>query len=269
MIQRIRNKILREIRKRYRMGVPCQAQTTFVEEGTNWFEPILAGPSTFVGDCSGSKAISGVIEISKKLSQDSWSRFNIEFYETGLKRFGEKWKYADLNTVLYGICKNIKVESYLEIGVRRGRSMCIVAAISPAAKIVGFDMWIKDYAGMENPGPDFVREELRKVGYKSKVDLESGDSRYTVPKYFKNNTDAYFDLITVDGNHTRRGARIDLMNVIPRLKIGGIIVFDDISNPHLPDLKAVWDKVIAKSGRFLTYSFDEVGYGVSFGIKLF
>ena len=106
-------------------------------------------------------------------------------------------------------------------------SMAVVASRHPHARIVGFDRWIPNYVGMENPGPEFVQKELECVGYQEKVEFITGDSKKTVPAYFRQHPDAYFDVITVDGDHSAHGARVDLRHVIPRLKIGGFLVFDD------------------------------------------
>ena len=89
-------------------------------------------------------------------------------------------------------------------------------------------IWIKDYAGMKNPGPEDVKELMDRFGHKGKIELISGDSTKTVPNYFNANPDKYFDLITVDGDHRIKGAKKDLKNIMPRLKIGGFLVFDDI-----------------------------------------
>lgn len=264
---RIRNKLKREIKRYYQKGAQYQKEMTLKGEEMNWYEPIIAGPSTFIDDCSCSGTIAGVASVLKKLEADQYVKFNIEYYEKGLKRFGEKWVYADINTVLYGISQNIRIESYLEIGVRRGRSMSIVAALNPEAEIVGFDMWIPNYVGMENPGPEFVQKELNKVGYQKKAEFISGDSKQTVPQFFKDNSNRFFDVITVDGDHSAKGARTDLKHVIQRLKVGGFLVFDDISNPSHLYLKKVWQKTVKNNKRFMTYCFDELGYGITFAIK--
>ncbi|OGK95283.1 MAG: hypothetical protein A2X36_02340 [Elusimicrobia bacterium GWA2_69_24] len=255
------------MRKRYRRGVPLQDETTFRERGTNWYEPNLAGPATFAERCSSAETVSGVMGILKMLTADKFIDFTLEYYQAGLDRFRARWKYADILTVLLAICQSIKVESYLEIGVRRGRSMAVVAATHPRAELVGFDAWIADYVGIENPGPEFVQEELKKVGYAGTVELISGDSRRTVPQYFRRHPNAFFDLITVDGDHSAGGARIDVLNVIPRLKVGGFLVFDDIRNPYHPRLRKVWERYLQRSRRFMTATFEELGYGVGFAIK--
>ena len=60
----------------------------------------------------------------------------------------------------------MKVENYMEIGVRRGRSLCMLASQQKEANLYGFDMWIEDYHDSPNPGPDFVKKELEKEGKK-------------------------------------------------------------------------------------------------------
>lgn len=88
-----------------------------------------------------------------------------------------------------------------------------------------------------------------------------------MPRYVRQHPDRYFDLITVDGDHSRAGARIDLANVIPRLKRGGVLVFDDICNPDHPSLGRVWDRLVGRRERFASYSFTELGFGIAFAIK--
>ena len=267
LIERVVSKVNRIFRERSRRGVPLQRQMTYQSPGRTWYEPVIVGPSSFVNPCSGANSVRGVLPIIQKLTPDDYVRFNIEMYTTGLERFGDMWRYADINTVLYGISKSIEVGFYLEIGVRRGRSMAVVAAMHPHARIVGFDRWIPDYGGIENSGPDFVQEEMERVGYRERVEFITGDSEKTVPAYFRRHPDAYFDVITVDGDHSARGARIDLRHVIPRLKIGGFLVFDDISNQWHPRLESVWNRMVSRRTRFRTFAFDEVGYGIAFGIR--
>lgn len=262
------NKLNKSKRKEGWAKTPHQGQAIFdYKDGRQLFEPHLLGPQTLLPSCSNAQTIRDVLAIFEKLEPDPFLKFLKAFYQKGLENFGERWVYADIATALYGVCKNLKVESYLEIGVRRGRSMCMVASQSPQCRIVGFDMWIPNYAGEANPGKDFVRNELSKVGYRGKVDFIDGNSRETVPSYFQKNPDAYFDLVTVDGDHSIGGAIIDIKNVIPRIKVGGVLVFDDICSPEHPYLKKVWDNQVANTGQFAAYSFTEVGLGIGFAVK--
>ena len=267
MIERIQSKVLRETWRRGRRGVPFQQETTYIERDSNWYEPFLAGPSTLMEECRSAETISEVMKVLKLLTPDRFVEFSLAYYQTGLERFGARWKYADILTVLLGICRQIRVRSYLEIGVLRGRSMAIVAAMCPEVTMVGFDKWISGYAGIENSGPEFVQGQLKKVGHQGRLELISGESRITVPRYFREHPESYFDLISVDGDHSAAGATTDLRNVIPHLKIGGLLVFDDICNPYHPRLRRIWERHVARSPRFATAVFDELGYGVGFAIR--
>ena len=86
-------------------------------------------------------------------------------------------------------------------------------------------------------------------------------------EYFKDNPDQYFDLITVDGDHRIHGAKTDMRNVIKRLKVGGILVFDDIVSPHHPYLAKLWRKEIKSNSRFTSFEFEDVGLGIGVAIK--
>ena len=133
--------------------------------------------------------------------------------------------------------------------------------------MVLFDMWLKNYAGMDNPGPELVKSELTNVGHTGPVEFINGDSHKTVPQYFVDHPGSAFDIITVDGDHTNIGAAQDLADVMPRLKIGGAIVFDDICHPKHPGLRDVWRRLVEEDRRFSFYSFRSVGYGVGFAIR--
>jgi predicted O-methyltransferase YrrM len=120
---------------------------------------------------------------------------------------------------------------------------------------------------MENPGPDLVREQLARTGHRGSVRFVSGDSHVELPRLFAAEPDASFDLITVDGDHSTRGARRDLEDVLPRLRIGGAVVFDDLSHPSHPTLARVWERVVARHRRYATWAFDDVGYGVAVAVR--
>jgi predicted O-methyltransferase YrrM len=234
---------------------------------TEWYPPVMAGVETFSFACASAETLQDALEVMQKLSPDDYTRYLTKFYAEGLKRFGDGWIYADIVTVLLTMSRVLQPKRYLEIGVRRGRSVCTVASQTPSVDIVLFDMWMKGYAGMENPGPDFVREELKKVGHQGKAEFIDGNSHVTVKKYFSDNPDAYFDLITVDGDHTDPGAAEDLADVLPHLSVGGAIVFDDVCHPVHPGLAQVWRTQVADDPRFSAWTFADAGYGVGFAIR--
>ena len=233
----------------------------------NWYHPVMLGPGTLGSLAVSPACLRQVIQILKRLEPDDYVRYLLAYYRAGLERFGDAWRYADIVTVLLAAAQLVRPQNYLEIGVRRGRSMAMAAATCPECEIVGFDLWTPDYAGMPNPGPDFVRAEMRKLGYTGRLELITGNSHETLPRYFNQHPDAFFDLITVDGDHSERGVEQDLHDVLLRLKVGGVIVFDDICHPAHPYLGDVWRRVVEVNSRFVTWQFTELGYGVALAVR--
>ncbi|RPF75040.1 MAG: class I SAM-dependent methyltransferase [Rickettsiales bacterium TMED289] len=264
---RLINKIIRTSKKRAWSSTPKNNSSTFFKKGSQLFDPHLVGVKTLGDQMQRAAVCRDALEVLEKISRNKDVDFVIEFYKKGLENFGSDWKYADINTALITIGKNIEVENYLEIGVRRGRSMAMLASQCPDANFFGFDIWIEDYCDSPNPGPNFVKEELKKFGYVGNIDFINGDSKKTVPKFFKENEDLYFDVITVDGDHSLGGAKRDLNNVISRLKIGGILVFDDISSHEHSYLNKTWHKQIKKRKNFYTYEYTDLGLGIAIAIR--
>ena len=212
------------------------------------------------------EAIEFVSSTLKRLTPTQEIADQLFFYGWGEGKFGEHWRFADITTTLYAACLFLRPTSYLEIGVRRGRSAAVVAAASPRCAIYGFDLWIPDYAESENPGPDFVRSELKLAGHEGELVLVPGDSRQTVPAFFSQHPDLFLDLITVDGDHAVVGAAADLANTLPRLKVGGILVFDDLCSAPL--FQRVWQRMVKRDTRFVTWEFTDAGYGVAAAIRV-
>lgn len=190
----------------------------------------------------------------------------------------------------------LQPKTYLEVGVRRGFSMAMVATQSPETRIYGFDGWIKGYAGMGNPGPSFVQSEMKRVGYRQRVAFVSGNSHDTLPEFFLGpptlleewgwkKRDREFDLITVDGDHSLLGAFQDLMDVMPHCRVGGIVLFDDIApdaaidpkalakergrDPHKwRDLLGVWHAIQKNFPNFRYFEFTKDSPGVALAVRL-
>jgi predicted O-methyltransferase YrrM len=99
------------------------------------------------------------------------------------------------------------------------------------------------------------------------LELIVGNSHRALPDYFSKHPDLFFDLITVDGDHSEDGAEQDLREVVPHLKVGGILVFDDISHPAHPYLAQVWRNVIESDSCFSSWGYSELGYGVALAIR--
>lgn len=243
-------------------------KNSYQDTASQWYNPALAGALTFSRFLFNRKIYEHVIELLRTLTPDDYAQFLNSYISSGIKAYGSHWRYADICTVLLMLSSKLHIENYLEIGVRRGRSMAMVASQQPQAVMVGFDLWQPGYAGMENPGPEFVVQELTRIGFKGELELVSGDSHVTVPEYFSAHPEAFFDLVTVDGDHTKAGARVDLETVIPRIRVGGALVFDDITHPKHRYLMDVWHDTVASREDFSTYEYRELGYGVAFAVRM-
>jgi predicted O-methyltransferase YrrM len=224
-------------------------------------------PLTLAGIAASEDTWREILEFHGGLATDDYVRYVDSFYRECLGRYGKHWHYLDIVNVLFASSKAVRPKAYLEIGVRRGRSVCTVARACPAVDVYAFDMWMPGYAGMENPGPVFVREELARNGHRGRIEFVDGDSHQTVPNFFRERPGLMLDLITVDGDHSEAGARDDLMNVIPRLAPGGVLVMDDIAHPAHPYLLKVWKEAVAAHPGLVSHEFTELGYGVAFAVK--
>lgn len=235
--------------------------------GTEWYPPVMAGMDHVRSHLFAGGYVEKALSLLEQLDGDDYTRYLAGLYREGLKRFGAGWRYADIVTVLLCLSDLMQPRRYLEIGVRRGRSLCAVASRTPGCSIAAFDMWISNYAGMDNPGPDFVRGQLAKVGFHGDAGFIDGNSHETVPRFLRDNPDADFDLITVDGDHSPLGAAADLCTVLPRLAVGGAIVFDDVCHPQHQELRTVWQELVANDTRFSSWTYDDVGYGIGVAIR--
>ena len=54
---------------------------------------------------------------------------------------------------------------------------------------------------------------------------------------------------------------------MPKLKIGGILVFDDISSHEHSYLKNVWVKQVKNRKNFHTFEYGDLGLGVAIAIR--
>jgi len=237
------------------------------DQKNKYYGVSLLTPTTLANIAASYEIWQEILSFHQWLATDEYVEYVDNFYRESMGLFGSHWHYLDISNVLFAAAKIIRPEKYLEIGVRRGRSVCMVSRGYPGVDIYAFDMWTPEYAGMPNPGPDFVQSELNQHGHQGKVVFINGDSHRTLPEFFKHNSELKFDLITVDGDHSEEGAWADLQMVAPRLSEGGILVFDDISHPAHPYLIKVWRKTIEMFPFLSPYEYTEKGYGVAFAIR--
>ena len=135
------------------------------------------------------------------------------------------------------------VETYLEIGTREGSSLYnVVIANSDSLKEIHIvDTWESEYGGSGRGSHDHIDELLREMNYSGAVVFHDGSSHDILPSLELEN---HFDAIYVDGDHSYEGGLNDLNNVLPLVKPGGLILFDDIAHPSHLDLEDAFDKFV-------------------------
>jgi predicted O-methyltransferase YrrM len=193
--------------------------------------------ATFLAEVTNPMTVANVAANIDRLSFDP----SLQEYRRRLGSVPENARYWDLACALYYLARRLQPASYLEIGVRRGKSMAQVITGQPLCAVVAIDLWVSPYGGVDNPGPDFVREEMRQLGHRGELTLLSGESQRAVPQLIAENPDLRFDLITVDGDHTNEGAWADLSATVRLLRPGGWLLFDDLTHP-LHTLMPVWQR---------------------------
>ncbi len=236
----------------------------------DYCDGLIIDPFTIVELAKSNEVRKEVIRSLEKINKfgglDSLDKAYLEYLRNGCKI--KNWQYVGPLTILFAATKLLKVSNYLEIGVRRGRSVSCVVAANPQVNIFCFDNWIKNYAHFPNGGEVSVRRLLKKIGHTGKQCFFNGDSHKTIPKFITSkNRPNSFDLIFVDGDHSFKGAYDDLKNVIKILAPGGILVFDDIAHPPCYYLYDVWKKLIKNNPQLHDYTYTALGTGIALAIN--
>lgn len=266
---KVKNKIRREKRNKNLINIPKQ-ENNYIEIKKNLvFDPIIYTPEFIAKEAQKPEYNEELYNFLDKQFDEPYLEFVKKYYEKISQAHKTHSNYIDMIKILFVISKLIRPKNYLEVGVRRGRSMSVVAKNSPNCDMYAFDMWIQNYTGVENPGPEIVENELKKLKHKGKIYFFNGDSKKLIPKFKKNNPNIFFDLICIDGDHSYYGAKIDLSNTFEIVKIGGFLVFDDTNSFEHPYLKNVWKKNIKKRDNFICKEFNELGLGVSIAVRIF
>jgi len=209
-----------------------------------------------------------VVSICLRCQKEHWLEQYIQAFQESIR---EKTLWFDSPVFLNWYAHNFKPVSYLEVGVRRGRSIAQILIESPETIAYGFDMWIPNYGSIPeqgihvtNPGPSFVIEELYNLGIRNLPALIVGNSHEKLPGFWANPHNLQqFELINIDGDHTYEGAKLDLDIAFAHLAPGGVMLFDDINHPSHLYLQKLWDEYKLK---FPEYLFIEDNHGVGTGV---
>lgn len=189
----------------------------------------------------------------------------------------------------YWIGKKIKPERILEIGTRTGGSLVSLLSSYSEYKnteVYSFDLWVENiHASFLSKIPllrslikvlpanrslavNMVKQNLRLFSIPpSIVTFISGDSKNTVPSFFRDKPNLQFDYISVDGAHDPTTAYTDLNNVAAFIAPKGFLIFDDIS-PEGYNLLPVWEKFKEKYKNDFTFYETMHRKGLAWAIRI-
>jgi predicted O-methyltransferase YrrM len=121
-----------------------------------------------------------------------------------------------------------------EIGFNAGHSALEFLKVSPTSTYVFFDLCEHAYT---QPCADYLQ-----AVYQTPMTFVFGDSRVTLPRWIQANPAALgtFDLVHVDGGHTKECATSDLLCAYLLTRVGGIILVDDINSKKIMPAVNAW-----------------------------
>jgi predicted O-methyltransferase YrrM len=139
----------------------------------------------------------------------------------GPYRFTAAWhlKQVSLWQQAFADVKGKSGLRYLEVGAYEGRSLLWMAEnvlTDPASELVAIDIFVGDYE--ENFDHNVSRSEARDRIHKRKG--RSSD-------ILRDPSLGMFDIIYIDASHVASDVLIDAVLAWPRLRVGGLLVFDD------------------------------------------
>ncbi len=183
---------------------------------------------------------------------------------------GDRWAIYD---ALEDICRQAPPEAYLEIGVSHGDSLRVVLNLCEPKYLTLSDEWGSDSGGQSLGSHGHITALLSELKYSGKTTYLDGSSHEMLPRHFFTR---FYDLITVDGDHSEEGGMQDLLDSWPLLNKGGYIVFDDVAPDFFhPYLLEVWERFCHDTGcqevhRCLVDKFGEhtLSHGVVVGRKV-
>jgi len=126
---------------------------------------------------------------------------------------------------------NNKPIRYLEIGTFYGANLLSVAntyGAHPESKMYCVDPWEEyaDYPEYKNEQNTIYSKFMNNVensGVKEKLVINRGYSNAVIPTF----EDDFFDIIYIDGNHEPEYVLEDAVLNFRKLKVGGMMIFDD------------------------------------------
>ena len=108
IFERIENKIRREIIKNKRKDEPLFKDTTYTEDGNQWYDPVKVDPNTFIESCSSYDTLLKVSEILEKLHEDEYLKFIKGKLEEAFSKYENQMILILLYSTKVKLLENIK-----------------------------------------------------------------------------------------------------------------------------------------------------------------
>ena len=113
-----------------------------------------------------------------------------------------------------------RVRVYCEVGMNGGHSAAAMLIGNPRVVVHSFDLYEHEYAG--------PAASLLNLTFGNRFVSHPGDSRMSVPAWVADSSNRC-DLLLVDGDHSAKGAKTDLVNLRPASTDGAPVVVDDVN----------------------------------------
>lgn len=118
-----------------------------------------------------------------------------------------------------------EIRKIAEVGFNAGHTSEIFLDFAPQAQLVSFDINMHEYT---NIGVAFME-----MKYRDRFRFVEGNSRYTIPKYFKVYPEEKFDLIYIDGCHLFGACLDDIFHFKSLAHKNSILWIDDFNFPEV------------------------------------
>ena len=145
---------------------------------------------------------------------------------------GTQYRLANnwFNTINVNYYKD-KPINYLEIGAFYGANIISVGlsyGLHNESKLFCIDPWedYNEYNEYKNEQPhiyETFNENIKNSGFQDKIIINRGYSNKEIHKF----DDDFFDIIYIDGNHEPEYVLEDAVISFRKLKVNGIMIFDD------------------------------------------